>query len=546
MSPIVSLSDVGYRQFGPLPSGGGGLNPRQLAWIASQCSDYEAEGAWVRRRGRRKVGRFIDGFQILDVIDGNTAPTDDRLGFVDDYFSRSEFAGADVPRLTTSNDDLRRLVESAESEGSRWRGMHFLYWALALAGPQRLKPLLRDYALPCFFRLYPEGRVAVIRYNSGNDDAAALLRVFYAAAHTPLPELRKIAFGGIRTLQEWHLNSLAQLGPLVLDLFLFLFYPFVGGYRGGPPGLDFLFLFEPAEAYMPEPHPRNWLSVASAVAGFGRERVPIYETLRDFQGPAWQHAAHQRFRHGRGYTVVERLDLLKWYVGKVNRLFYELTDLANFTAGRTPEAVIDPVFAFEHHLSVDRLLRKTLLSMSLEEVGTAKHLVFEVAELYDGMSMLFGNNTGAGSFFKRLFDTQQGPDLLRDRLGQLPGLFGVELPTLADQLYRRIESIVIDSVWLKAKVTQQGILVRKKEDLTQEELVPRPRFVAELMRAYRNAHHGYFTDADGAHKRPSRYLFLVDGDLPAELTALPALWWLAYLADPGMIGWEHLPIHSFD
>jgi hypothetical protein len=116
---------------------------------------------------------------------------------------------------------------------------------------------------------------------------------------------------------------------------------------------------------------------------------------------------------------------------------------------------------------------------------------------------------------------------------------------LADHLYHRIEETVINSIWRKSKVTPQGVMVRKKKDMSQEELVLRPAFVAGLMRAYRNAHHGYFSDGDKSHKRPSRYLFLADGDLPAEITALPALWWLAYLADPGMVGWNHLPIDEF-
>jgi len=335
------------------------------------------------------------------------------------------------------------------------------------------------------------------------------------------------------------------LGPLLIDLFFYLFYPFIGGFRGGPVGLDFLFLFEPAEHYTPDLYPRNWLAVASTAAGFGRERVALYESLRDVRGPAWNHAAHQRYRHARGYSVEQRLELLKWYVEQANRLLYELTDIANFTAGRDPEGAIDPVFAFEHHLSVDRLARKTLLSMSLEEVGTAKQLAFEVAELYDGMSKLFGNHVDASDFFKRLFHPQKGPALLRDRLRQLPGPFGSELPALAEQLYGRIEETVVNSVWLKSKVVADGVLVRSR-DLTREEPVSRSDFVAELMRVYRNAHHGYFTAADQRQNRPSRYLFLVDGDLPVEMLALPALWWLAYLADPGLVGWKHLPINFFE
>jgi hypothetical protein len=502
---------------GPLPAAGG-LDPRRVAITAEQCSDYETAGAWVRRRARKKGGRFIDSLQILDVLDKDSALTEQRLSFVDDYF-RSEFANANVPRLTTENDTLLSLVASAATEGNRWRGMHRLEQALGFAGPQRLKPLLRDHVAPCFFGLYPQGKIAVIRYNPENDDAAALMRTLYAAALTPLQELKKEAFEGFRTLQEWHLNSLTLLGPLLIDLFLYLFYPFIGGFRGGPVGLDFLFLFEPAERYMPDLYPRNWLAVASTAAGFGRERVALYESLRDFQGPAWQHAAHQRYQHARGYTVEERLELLKWYIAQANRLLHELTDVANFTAGLDPEGAIDPVFAFEHHLSVDRLARKTLLSMSLEEVGTAKHLAFEVAELYDGMSMLFGNHANPSDFFKHLFHPQEGPALLRDRLRLLPGPFGTELPTVAEQLYGRIEETVVNSVWLKSKVAADGVLVRSK-DLTREEPVSRPDFVAELMRGYRNAHHGYFTAADRWQNRPSRYLFLVDGDLPVEMMAL--------------------------
>lgn len=544
MPSVISLSDVGYRQFGPLPASGDGIAPDRVAWAATRQGDYDAAGPWVRRRARKKGGRFIESFRLINVLDNDADLTGQRLAFVDDYF-RSEYANTGEPELTTVSANLVRLVEDAASEQRRCLGMYRLAQALCLAGPQRLKPVLRDYVLPCFFKLYPEGKVAVIRYNAENDGAAALMRIMYAAAQTPLQDVQQGSVAGIQTLQDWHLNSLTQLGRLLFDLFAYLFYPYVGGFRGGPVGLDLLFLFEPAERYTPDLFPRNWLAVASTTADFGTERVEFYEAIQDFQGSAWQHAAHQRYQHSRGYTVGQRLDLLRWYIERINRLLYELTDVANFTEGRSPEGLIDPVFAFEHHLSVDRLARKTLLSLSLEEVGTAKHIIFEIAELYDGMSMLFGNHAGATNYFKSLFHSQEGPGLLRDRLGQLPPPFSTELPALADQLYHRIEETVISSVWLKSKVVADGVLVRNR-DLSQEELVDRPRFVAELMRCYRNAHHGYFTAAPGSNNRPSRYLFLVNGDLPAEMMALPALWWLSYLADPDMVGWKHLPINEYD
>jgi len=38
----------------------------------------------------------------------------------------------------------------------------------------------------------------------------------------------------------------------------------------------------------------------------------------------------------------------------------------------------------------------------------------------------------------------------------------------------------------------------------------------------------------------------VDGNLPVELSALPVLGWLAYLADPSVVGWKHIEISAFD
>jgi hypothetical protein len=93
--------------------------------------------------------------------------------------------------------------------------------------------------------------------------------------------------------------------------------------------------------------------------------------------------SHQRFCHGHGFSAEERVGLLRWFIDRVNRLLYELTDVANFTQDRDPQAVLDPVFAFEHLLTVDRLLRKTLLAMSLNEAPAGNLMAFEIADLYD-------------------------------------------------------------------------------------------------------------------------------------------------------------------
>lgn len=542
MSSIISLADAGYRQFGPLPSSGDGFTAELAAQIGVQHGDYEAAGRWVRRRGRGHdcIPNAID---ILDVLDRNTELTDKRLQFAADHFD-SAFASAGEDRFFAESETLVATVEDAKQQ-PRWRAMYRLTQALAFAGRGQLRPLLRDQVAWRFFECYPEGRIVVLRYDANADRAATVSRMYYAAAQAPLPQLRASGFDGLRTLQNWHFGSMTSMGPLLVNLFLYLFYPFIGGFRGGPPGLEFVFLFEPAEVYRLDLFPRNWLAAASAAATFGGEDFELTDVIHNRHSPKGERAAHQRYRFEGGYTVAERLELFRWYVGRVNRLLYELSDVANFTEGRDPQAPIDPIRAFEHQITVDRLIRKTLLALSLEEVGTAKSLVFEVAELLDALSLCFGNHANPTEFFKKLFNTAEGPELLRDRLAELPAPFGAALPGLADQVYHEIEEKVIASVWLRSKVTPGGVMVRDK-DLATEECHARPDFVAELMRCYRNAQHGYFTAADRQQRRPSRFLFLADGDLPVEMTALPALWWLAYLADPGIVGWKQLPVGTFD
>jgi hypothetical protein len=543
---LGSWADFGYRKVGPLPATGGGLSPAQVAQERMLRGDYEATADhWVRRRARRKNCPLPECIQIIDVLDKDVTLDDGRLAFIDECF-RSKWFNVGAPEFMADEyQTLLSLVEAAATSEERWSGMYRLTQALFYAGRGRLRPLFRQHIVPCFFKLYPQGKIIVLRYGTGVDEAAAMLRTLYALAQASLADLNQGGFEGVQTLRNWHFTSLTKLFPVLLDFFNFLFYPYVGGFHGGPPGLNFLFLFEPAEQYRPMPFPRNWLGVPNASAGFGNEGIDPLEVVVDFPGPAYQRAGHQRYQHPQGFTVDERLALLRWYIGRVNRFLYELTDAANFTEGHDVRAPINPVFGFEHLLTTDRLLRKTLLSMSLDEAHAAKLMVFEIADLYDGLSDRFRNHKNKTEFFKSLFHTTNGPGLVGPRLDTLPAPFGGYLCAVAGQVYRKIEDVVLASVWVKAKRTPRGILVRSNDLTSEEEMAP-PEFVAEVMRAYRNAHHGYFSADPSSRNRPTRFLFPVDGNLPMEMSALPVLWWLAYLADPGIVGWRHLPINAFD
>jgi hypothetical protein len=269
------------------------------------------------------------------------------------------------------------------------------------------------------------------------------------------------------------------------------------------------------------------------------------EIVNNFEGAAHQREAHQRFQHAQGFTAEERSRLLGWYIERINRLLYELTDVANFTEDYDPKAAVDPVFGFEHLLTVDRLLRKTLLAMSLDEAPAANLMVFEIADLYDTHSERFGNHKGKTEFFKKLFHPADGPALITPTFGGLPPPFADYFASVTTHVYRKLEETILASIWRRDKVTAKGVLVRDKELLTESPM-PIPQFVSEVMRAYRNAHHGYFSADPSSQNRPSRFLFLVNGNLPVEISALPVLWWIAYLARPEIVGWKQLGIGQYD
>jgi hypothetical protein len=544
---LNAWADFGYRKLGTLPASGGGLSPAQVAEPLIREGDYEiTPDHWVRRRARRKGVRFPASIEVVTVLDRDTSLDDDRLAFLETH-SRSRWTTLEAGTVTFRGDFdmLVEVVERAAEGEERWRALYRWAQALFFVGPELLRPMLRRHVAPCFFRLYPQGKVVVLRYDTGVDESAAILRVLYAMAQAPLPELVKEGFKGVRTLGRWHMTSLTSLMPALLDLFNHIFYPAVGGVCAGLPGLVFLFLLDPPEQHAVAPFPRNWLGFPARSASFAREAANLVEIVQDVHGPAHERAGHHRFCHTQGFSAEDRLRLLRWYVERLNRLLFELTDAANFTEGHDPQAVLDPVFGFEHQLTVDRLLRKTLTAMSLDEAPTANLTVFEIADLYDTLSERFGNHNNKTEFFKTLFHTQDGPALIAPRLANLPVPFAAYFADLAVQVYRKIEETVLTSVWRSGKVTTNGVQVRDK-DLASEALMPVPQFVAEVMRAYRNAHHGYFSADKLSQNRPSRYLFLVDGNLPVEISALPILWWLAYLADPGLVGWTHLPIGTFD
>jgi hypothetical protein len=537
-------SELGYRRLGNQAQAK--ANGRSMLDILHTVAEYNVQQPeWIRHVGRKNEAQ-ARSFAIAKCCDKSVLGADDSLAFVDEYFDWAHRRlPSDVPTLVASFEDRRDLVYRGRHDDA-WKLMKYLGNAIGLSNDSSdLKAILRTSVLPAFFERYPKGHLLVLRHRFAYQAMAAGLRGLYAAAQVPPQDWISVGVGPCETLQHWHSLETDDLGLLLFELSNYLWYPFVTGFFTGQAGLRFLFLLDPAEQYKPPPFPADWLAIPQHSAAYGEQDRDLYAALAGgFDHPEHRQMAHRRFLNQSCPDPADRLTFIKWLIETANSFVYNVSDAANFTSNGDPDGEIDPVLGFEHLLTVERIMRRTLATVALREVGSAKSAVFEIADLFGALGVRFGIAANDAVFFKKLFNPTVALQLLEPRLKQIP-VVGQGLFETATAVYKELEKTVLNSVWIRSKVGTNGVSVRDAT-LQGEVLEPNGEFVANVMRAYRNAHHGYFTEADSKQKRPSRYLWMVDGNVPDSITSLPVLWLFAYLADTTFVGWEPLPIGAFE
>jgi hypothetical protein len=546
VSPIITPGALGYRKLGDLPNSVG-VNPaKRLAETLAAHFGYEAlyDSTCVRLSARRH-GRPVPETLILErLVTADALLTDEDVARIAADVEALH-ADLEVPRpVATDQDFLGGLVDGAVAQPGRWLGLAQIGRAVMGCRPDRLPRLFTRHVLPALFRMYPAGKLTIWRCNADSPGAFGPLRFLYGAALLPLAEVRDQGFRGFQSQQHALQQDVYSKAPVLFDFLSYLFFPFVGGFHFSLGPFFFVFLFDTAEQIEPPPLPSDWLSAPRVHAGYGRERFELLQVVNEPPSPARTRAAMQKAVHLTGFGVEERLTFLMWLVARFNRLVLELNDVCNFLSDPADvDSEVDPIGAFEHLLTVDRVSRSTMLAMSHTEPTAARSFAFEVADL---LGELAARHQGVkpASFTKRLLNPAEGPGLLRPCLARLPTPFADYFSSHAGELYARVENAAIDSVWVRSRVSADGVRVKAK-DLRTDETLSRGEFVAELLRATRNAHHGYLS-ADWPNQNvPARFLAISDGNLPVELASLPAVWWLAFLADPALVGWRHLPMSHF-
>lgn len=508
-----------------------------------QRAGYEirlrADETWVRRPYRR--------YAATKPIDVEYGPVLTRGGI--DHVALGAFLyrylqgvyGKEQGRYSANLGRLESLVARAAAEQDLHRRCTLLMRALTFASPLDIRNVLVRNVLPVFFDLDPEAIVLPVLLNDELEPLCAVARVVYALAHATPTELQGID-EGVPSLRLWDQAAVVHFIDLLLSIIQVISYPNISLVKGGPYGLRFVFIFSKPPAHVPLPFPSSWLNIVRSYVPMADEQHDYDEIIRDPSSDEARKVAHGRHLATTYMPQADVHSLTRWAISNMADRVRELSDPANFL---DQEHRVDPVFAFEHMLSWLRIVRQTVRSLATEEMPQGKLAAFDVADGIDGLSVAFARGKKqTGETFRLLFNPGAGRLLLQNALDTLPTGPRERLRALADALYGDLRATIAESVWIPRRRTDTGFLVPRR-DATSDVEEPVDDFVANVMRALRNTHHGYMTRLD-PWARPSRYLAMSTGNTPRSMATLPLIWTCALLADPTLLtGWEPLPSAAF-
>lgn len=540
---MASPKDLGYEKIGP-------RNPddeertRVISEYLIGRRGYEVfpGGAerWLRHPAR-KLGQVAP--QVLRMI-GDLEGTGDRDAFSRDVsrqYQASEYARLQQPRGHPDWQGLGRMAEEIREQKGEVMGGERLSRALAFCLPEHLERLLKEHVLPAFFDVYPGGRVLAYLANRDYEEQFGTIRAGYSLSLYDLQDLRgPVLAGGFGALKNWHtVNTLSQ-PSLLFDLASLVWYPYMSHMSAGPAGLELVFVFDDPPRNRVDYYPVSWMSRMQSQCEYGAQahgdrgnRNPLV--------PGPPGIEHQRLINDSHLDVAEHCEFLQWVVERYNALSFHASDP---TEHLDDAQCVDFVFCHEHMLTLDRIMRKGVLSVCAEEASLRREAAFEVADLLEAVYCHWAH-AQPGPRFRELLGPTSGELLLSSSFTTAPesarNMLGTAVQGLFEELRRTIEA----SVWVTPKKTAAGVMV-KNRNLTRENEQAWEEFVPSVLRALRNAHHGYMTAAD-RQARPSRYLALVDGTLPASIGHLGCMWALATIVAPNtMLDWNWKEVGAWD
>ncbi len=543
MIQAFSWADLGYRR---LPEQIRTLHGEAACKMLRNVGKFDTlENEWIRHPARWQKDRRPQ-IRIVTEIQRNFDKSeievlrDDFEWYLHLYSSGME----ELPRVVMDEDEFLLLLADVEKEylaDQPWRFLSILSQTFYLAHNfEEFTRRLTEHSLPLFFKFYPESRVLFLSHRNDLVSQNSSLRFLYTASMLPIAEWPSASLDGFGTMRDWHGKDPYILVLNVLAIYQYLWMPFVSGAVSGLYGSRVLLLLSPAPKYSGPLYPSDWLALLKDASEFGAERIQAEESMEVlFDTTSDKHArlVHRRLLASSMPSIDQRNMFFRWLVSRLDQWTLSIYDCTNYVEKLKDTTVIEPVSGFEFVMTINRIVGRLGALMQLKDIGVAKPIVFEIADLMATLRVRLRSGSGQSEVdeFKDFFNAGKTQQLLCDILKTIPGV-GDNLADQAECAYRELVEVIKQSILFKDRLTATGVMVPGKTAGTERE-EPFEQFAANVIRVLRNGHHGYFTEGDDS-RRVSRYLWMVSGNVPDSIRALPMLWFLAYITEPSFLGWN--------
>jgi len=377
------------------------------------------------------------------------------------------------------------------------------------------KERLSDYFInniaPSFFNVFPNGEIFIINTPRILLSRSALIRFLYVLENGLFTKDIK----GFNMLRSWNQVEAYSYIGIISNIILHIQFPYITGlWAWNGICLDFIFLFDEAidtgelkqdEKIIEDIDYNAYLGI---VADFAKEYVGI-ENIQNQP----ERTVYKKYLFTRKPNIEETSKLIEWSIIASSNLIAKLFNLENFIS-LSRNNHIDPTYAFEYSHSIQHFLRDALTILNSRSSYQNKAILFRMADILSRTASLGTLNLNEVDLFKELFMPNK---ILEHSYSYLDDtdLFG-EFHHMADTISQHLSSTILDSIWVKDKLVDNGVLV-KSRDLSTENVEDMNIFCGNLIRALRNTNHGYFTRGDKEKSRPARYFSISTGELPDDL-----------------------------
>lgn len=522
---IIQTASYPDRGFARIGSTAHHLTKAVIEHCKNRLSDvYEVEHSgsdvWLRSKERR-TKTLVDFVEELALVDVNSNRDAAWVRNMDSYYDRIPDQVAD----TAFPVEIMNTLQAKEPNKQVYLS------SLALLGVHSSlrESFLRDFYFPWFFRLFPNGKILALKFNSNYEGRLALLRwgnllSIYDAGE--VQKLKNLLPERIQMMADLHPTGTINAKPFFLAVSN-LFYPYAHSIVVG--GVGHIFILLTGETSILDrgsyPHTRMDLHKAhNLMQGNEPDMSALSDTKQAWLG---------RYIPSRQFSVDDLLFLFRHFVARFNHLLRLRIDITNYRNG--PD--IDFIAAFEEYFTFDRITLELNYCQTATDGFSARASSFAVLDKLSELVAITGISQ-AEARFRYFVGRTFANTILSPNLTQYPSPFSTFLPSECDRIYDELYRRVLGSegLWMTYRRQAAGIQTRlwdksSRSFIESASLKTDDEFVGEIVRAIRNTHHGYVSDND-SRRRFAVFVSMHTGQLPDDFTAIPQLIWLAVLQNP--------------